>query len=244
MLEGMAKNPICSLRGKVIHGKGIGKLIGMPTADIQVDDFKKLPSTGVYSSIVVLENKKYISVTNIGKRPTIDNDDTISVETHILDFFDDIYYKTIELQLFHKLRIQKKFDTLSELRDQFYLDCQNTKYYFNMSFFKNKENTETEDTIHIGELDIDVKKRTVFLCGEQIMLTTKEFDVLHLLVEHPGWAYSKNQIYERVWNEPANGYYHPVENTICQLRKKLQPVSGNAMFIKTIVGFGYKFSEI
>ena len=242
MLEDIEKNYIYFLSGEVVHSKGIGKLVDMPTADIIIDDLEKLPPMGVYSSTVTLDNKIYISVTNIGKRPTIDNDDTITVETHILDFFDDIYYKTIELHLFHMLRAQKKFKTLSELREQFYLDCQNTKAYFGVSLLENKADTET--TMHIGELDINVKKRLVFLRGEQIVLTTKEFDVLCLLVKHPGWAYSKDQIYESVWNEPANGYYHPVENTICQLRKKLQPISGSCTFIKTIVGFGYKFSEI
>lgn len=242
MLEEMAKNPIYFLRGKVVHSKGIGKLVGMPTADISVDDLEKLPPVGVYSSTVTFDNKTYISVTNIGKRPTIDNDDTITVETHILDFFGDLYYKIIELHLFYILRTQKKFETLSELREQFYLDCQNTKAYFGMPLLEDKAIAET--TIHIGELNIDVKKRLVFLREEQIILTTKEFDVLCLLVKHPGWAYSKDQIYESVWNEPANGYYHPVENTICQLRKKLQLISGNCTFIKTIVGFGYKFSEI
>ena len=55
MLEDIVKNHICFLSGEVVHSKGIGKLVGMPTADIIIDDLEKLPPMGVYSSTVTLE---------------------------------------------------------------------------------------------------------------------------------------------------------------------------------------------
>ena len=81
------------LRGKVVHGRGIGKLVGSPTANLEVSTKDNIPMPGVYISSVFWNEKTYYSITHIGKRPTIDNDESISVEVHILNFNQDIYGK-------------------------------------------------------------------------------------------------------------------------------------------------------
>ncbi len=63
------KNPINILSGKVIHGRGIGKLVGMPTANMEVLDESILPSAGVYVTEILLDGRMYYGITNIGTRP-------------------------------------------------------------------------------------------------------------------------------------------------------------------------------
>ena len=73
-------------------------------------------------------------------------------------------------------------------------------------------------------------------------MTPKEFDTLLLLLSKKNTIFSKKDIYEKVWHEDANGYYHQVENVISQLRKKIdwkQVASGEIVVVK---GFGYKYS--
>ncbi|MCB6356752.1 helix-turn-helix domain-containing protein [Blautia wexlerae] len=76
---------------------------------------------------------------------------------------------------------------------------------------------------------------------KDINFSVKEFDVLYMLYSNPGMAFTKQQIYEAVWPEKANGYFHAVENTIFQIRKKIKKYSSDKNYIKTVVGYGYKF---
>ena len=76
---------------------------------------------------------------------------------------------------------------------------------------------------------------------KDINFSVKEFDVLYMLYSNPGMAFTKQQIYEAVWHEKANGYFHAVENTIFQIRKKIKKYSSDKNYIKTVVGYGYKF---
>ena len=68
---------------------------------------------------------------------------------------------------------------------------------------------------------------------KDINFSVKEFDVLYMLYSNPGMAFTKQQIYE--------GYFHAVENTIFQIRKKIKKYSSDKNYIKTVVGYGYKF---
>lgn len=105
------------IKGKVIHGKGLGKIVGMPTANLDFDITNTKIDIGVYASVVYLE-KEYVGVTNIGTRPSVDNDKKISIETHILDFDRDIYGEIIEIELIEKIRDIKKFKNLEEVKMQ------------------------------------------------------------------------------------------------------------------------------
>ena len=83
------KEPII-LSGKVVQGKALGRTVGMPTANLLIAD-GTMPENGVYVTRIRIGNEAYASVTNIGRRPTVDDEAHITVETHIIDFDREIY---------------------------------------------------------------------------------------------------------------------------------------------------------
>ncbi len=118
------------LKGSVIKGKGIGRsVLGIPTANLLVNERKLLPGNGVYSCEVKLRGKKYLGVLNIGNRPTFDNG-AKSVEVHILDFADDIYDEILELNFKSFLRKEKKFSDIEQLKKQILSDIDNCSALF------------------------------------------------------------------------------------------------------------------
>ena len=110
------------LSGEVVPGRQLGRTIGVPTANILLPDGVVVPRRGVYACTCVLEGKKYVAVTNIGSRPTVDGHQK-RAESWILDFDGDLYGNTITLE-FHKfLRPEEKFDSLEALRAQIQIDA-------------------------------------------------------------------------------------------------------------------------
>jgi len=107
-----------NLEGKVIKGKGLGKEIGYPTANIQVDNKNKIiPSIGVYAVFVELHKNIFRGMLNIGFNPTF-NQKSISIELHIFDFKNDIYGEKIKVIFEQKIRDEKKFNSIKELKEQ------------------------------------------------------------------------------------------------------------------------------
>jgi riboflavin kinase / FMN adenylyltransferase len=110
------------LTGNVVRGNQIGRLIGFPTANIQVEDSHKLiPARGVYASLITWEGKTYKGMSNIGIRPTI-NAHELTVEANIFGFDAEIYYEKITLSLVDRIRDEKKFGNLDLLKIQLYND--------------------------------------------------------------------------------------------------------------------------
>ena len=110
-------------------------------------------------------------------------------------------------------------------------------YYVREAEMSVQMNIKRQPVIQRRYLTIDLQCCTVILSGEQITLYPKEFDVLYLLAQYPGWVLSPEQIYGAVWKECVAGCEHVVYNVICQLRKKLK----NPDLIQTVVGRGYRF---
>lgn len=108
------------LGGKVVHGKEVGRSIGYPTANIEVDnEIKLLPKNGVYAVRVKLENSsEFFGILNIGTRPSVDSSDKISIEVFILDFKNEIYDQYITLKLLKFVRDEVKYENLSNLKAQ------------------------------------------------------------------------------------------------------------------------------
>ena len=100
--------------GKVVHGNKIGRKLGYPTANIDYNDYM-LPKNGVYLTIAKIKDNKYISMTNIGFNPTINEQSNPRLEVHILDFNEEIYDEEIEVSFIKYLRSEKKFNSKEEL---------------------------------------------------------------------------------------------------------------------------------
>lgn len=107
-----------SLKGTVVKGKHIGAQIGFPTANIEFPDNKLIPAPAVYATFIKLNNKLYKGMTNIGFNETVSENNSLTVETHILGFDGDIYNKEIEILFLKKIRENKKFESLNKLKNQ------------------------------------------------------------------------------------------------------------------------------
>lgn len=106
-----------TIKGRIIHGKGNGKKLLIPTFNLEYNDNVKV-EFGVFLSDVEIDGKKYTGITNIGKRPTVDIEERITIETHILDFNKDIYGKEVTLTIKEKIRDTKKFENIDLLKKQ------------------------------------------------------------------------------------------------------------------------------
>jgi riboflavin kinase/FMN adenylyltransferase len=118
------------IRGEVVHGRKLGRTIGMPTTNLIPPSNKLLPPCGVYASKTRLDGILYPGVTNIGTKPTVGEEDFIGVETYIIDYNNDLYGKMIEVELHDYIRPEMKFGALEELMQQMAEDVALTKDYF------------------------------------------------------------------------------------------------------------------
>lgn len=107
-----------SLSGNTVHGRYIGNTIDFPTINTEISKDKLIPQSGVYATFVRVLNKTYKGMTNVGTNPTVTDENYISVETHILGFNENIYGKDAQIFFVKKIRDDKKFDSLTELKNQ------------------------------------------------------------------------------------------------------------------------------
>lgn len=112
------------LSGNVVHGKQIGRQIGYPTANLEVDsEIKILPGAGVYAVRVFLaDGSEYRGMMNVGLRPTLGDDNATSIEVYLLDFEGDLYNAYITVQLLQHIRKEEKFPDLDALKNQLKAD--------------------------------------------------------------------------------------------------------------------------
>ncbi len=106
-----------SLQEKVATGTGRGSGLGFPTANLDIDSKQALPTDGVYATWVHIGDKTYPSMTNIGLRPTFASNER-TVETYILNYHDNLYGHEIKIDFVERLRGEKRFDTVEELKKQ------------------------------------------------------------------------------------------------------------------------------
>ena len=97
------------------------------------------------------------------------------------------------------------------------------------------------DTMKLGGIEIDDKKKTVTRDGEPVSLTPREYDILKFLMQHPGEVFSPSELYRRVWNEEPYGAESTVAVHIRHLREKLEIDPAAPRYIKAVWGQGYKF---
>lgn len=113
------------ISGKVVHGDKIGRTIGFPTANLQLEDERKLlPASGVYAVRVSVDGVMYGGMLNIGVRPTVSRSGIVRLEVNIFDFHSEIYDKTISVFLLARVRGERKFNDVAELSTQLETDKQ------------------------------------------------------------------------------------------------------------------------
>jgi len=119
-----------SIRGKVEYGNKIGTEIGFPTANIKpLKDFA-LPKSGVYYTKTIVDGITYDSITNIGEKPTISENQKVIIETHIFDFKGWLYGKDIEVLFISMIREEKKFSSIKALKRNIISDIKKVKKQF------------------------------------------------------------------------------------------------------------------
>jgi riboflavin kinase/FMN adenylyltransferase len=120
------------INGIVVKGNQLGRTIGFPTANILLENkIKILPKNGVYTVEILLpDNRLYTGIMNIGVRPTVNNDSKVAIEVYILDFDEIIYDSSIKIKLISRLRDEKKFNSLDELKTQLQQDEKYSRAFF------------------------------------------------------------------------------------------------------------------
>jgi len=110
------------LSGKVIKGNSLGKTIGFPTANIKVENKLKIyPADGVYAVKININEREYNGMMNIGQKPTV-GDNSKTLEVNIFDFNHDIYGNGIKVRFVKRIRDERKFENLQELKKQLLID--------------------------------------------------------------------------------------------------------------------------
>ena len=115
----------------VIHGKELGRTIGIPTVNQKFPDDKIKPKNGIYACKCYVDKKEYLGVANIGWRPTVNNDTgDIDCETHIIGYNGWLYGKNVKICFYKRLRDEKKFEGIEQLKRSIEKDIAETKRYF------------------------------------------------------------------------------------------------------------------
>ena len=107
-----------SLLGKVTHGEHRGTGMGFPTVNLTVDAKMALPPDGVYATRAYIGEEEFQAMTNIGRRPTFGDNKERTIETFILNYNQEIYDKDVKIEIIQRLRDEKHFDSIDELKTQ------------------------------------------------------------------------------------------------------------------------------
>ena len=116
--------------GTVQRGREIGRTIDVPTMNLHPEEKKILPLTGVYISQAMVEGKLYHSITDIGKQPSVSDEERLKIETNLFDYEKDAYGKEIQVSLLAFIRSDMKFESIEALKEQIKQDKERARAYF------------------------------------------------------------------------------------------------------------------
>ena len=117
------------VEGQIIHGFKRGRTIGFPTANLKPRN-RVVPKFGVYATATLIEGRWRRSITNVGVRPTFDGDPAPSIESYIFDFDGDLYGDVLRVRFLHRIRDERKFGGIDELKAQIERDTRRALLYF------------------------------------------------------------------------------------------------------------------
>ena len=130
------------ITGKVVHGKALGRTVGMPTANLEISKGQQIPPQGVYAVIGHVAGETRFGLANIGTRPSVDDSKEITLEVFLSDFDKNIYGEQFTVELLKYLRKTKKFHDLSEVKKQVQKDLKEAKRFWDqrsLACFKRKQ---------------------------------------------------------------------------------------------------------
>jgi riboflavin kinase/FMN adenylyltransferase len=134
--------------GRVVHGRALARTFGLPTLNMLPERDKCIPPKGVYCSKAVIRGVSYPALANIGTKPTVTNEQTLLIETHIFDYSEDLYGQDIRIELYDFLRPEQKFHDIESLRTQMEQDILCAKRYFGIN-----EDEQNESDLHAAECE-------------------------------------------------------------------------------------------
>ncbi len=122
-----------SLSGRVCYGRQLGRTLGVPTANVELLRMKS-PISGVYAvQIDGIDDRRHLGVANVGVRPTVEHRSKAILEVHIFDFNREIYGERINVVFRHKIRDERKFDSLPELERHIHSDIESSRAWFRLN---------------------------------------------------------------------------------------------------------------
>lgn len=123
------------LHGRVVQGQALGRQIGFPTANIDIEsDVKLLPKSGVYAvNVLLTDGSIQEGMMNIGRKPTVSESQSVSIEVHLFDYNQDIYDQYVTVQLLSRFRDEQKFESVFDLKEQLNKDEITIRNFFTSS---------------------------------------------------------------------------------------------------------------
>lgn len=118
------------LRAPVLHGKALGRQLGLPTINQTFGAAHAPMAHGIYYTKTIIDGRAYLSVSNVGVRPTVEHTDSVNLETHILDFDGDLYGRTVTVEFYGRGRSEMQFADVSALQQEIARDCERARTYF------------------------------------------------------------------------------------------------------------------
>ena len=119
-MQSVANNTNIDIEAEVIHGKKIGRALGFPTANMSMAGYESV-ERGVYLSRVEIDGRSYKAMSNVGIRPSVGGKELL-LETHVLDFSGDLYGRKLCITLVEKIRDEKRFASIGDLKEQLMRD--------------------------------------------------------------------------------------------------------------------------
>lgn len=117
------------VEGQIVHGFERGRTIGFPTANLKPQN-RVIPKFGVYATATLINNEWRKSITNVGVRPTFEDETAPSIETFVFDFDGDLYGDVLRVRFLHRIRDERKFNGIEELKAQIERDTKHALLYF------------------------------------------------------------------------------------------------------------------